>query len=368
MAVITLAPADFNTQLANLKLTVTGKDTRASQKRCIEMTLGPRDRVADIFSYGVYAKGRVDLADGKANIIGNPPGAGSLGSAYNGGYAIFMNGGNVTGNIYVNGDPASTFQMGPGGGTIGVVEDSSNPQSVEDAMKHVIQQPPPYFPDFNANQFDIGQLGKVKTRTNQPDNPLGGKVFQDCEITQDLTFSGNDTFQGLIFIKQGVTVTFQGNPVINATIVVEDPQNGQTSTSSLIFQGVPTFDTVTWANGSKVPTATRQALLGYSVLGPTAYVYMQGNSGGSGGNSTFAGTVVCGTLEEYGSGIVRIHNGALITMADTVTDGAKSYASLLDGDGVLIDRDSSYHPPIGGYTHQYSWTVDPLTYVEKVPQ
>ena len=81
-----------------------------------------------------------------------------------------------------------------------------------------------------------------------------------------------------------------------------------------------------WPNGSVIPLDQQVKLRDYSMLAPTAYVYMTGNSGGNtnnNANSGFAKTVVCGTMEQNGSGLVDLRDGMLLTMSDTAVSGPR---------------------------------------------
>lgn len=378
-AQLTLNPADLTADRPNITLSVTGMNSRnSSYSRTLAVTMTARDRTLDIFTYGVFAKGRVDLADGKASVIGTPASAGSIGSAYTGSTAIYLHGGDISGNVYVSGDPSVLFSTSGTSGSIGGV-DIKDSSSLAEAMTHVHEVDPPTIADFIPNQYaQLDSSGVTKLAQLPRDASMfKGKAYSDVYITQNMTFSGNDVLQGEIYVKPGVTVRFDGNPTIQGVIVVEDPNldaNGNriagsnvTSTSTLNFMGTPIFAPPVWPADSVVPLSQQAELGGYSVLGPSAYIYISGNGGSNKEYAGFGKTVVCGTLEEYGSGMVKIRDGTLITMSDTMVTGTEGYSSYFDGDGVQIQRSPGYHPPYGGYVHLFSWVVDASTYRE-VPQ
>jgi len=319
---------------------VTGTDRASGLKRHIVANLNPLDTTDRIFRYGVASKGRVDLAKGKSNLLGSPNDAGSILSTYPNAWAIWLAGGTISGDVAVVNDPATSFINN--GGTVGGT---------------VLQVDPPDFPEFCGNQYYSSSLRQL------PGNNNSGP-FSNVRITSDFTFNGNDVIQGLIYVKPGVTVSFKGNPVVQGVIVVEDPGTGASSTSTLSFQGVPTFDTVVWPNDGKVSIETQRALQGYSVLGPTSYIYISGSGGGNSSKNGFAGSVVCGTLAEYGSGLVNIRDGALISMCDTAAVGGPGVSCWLEGDGVKIVRTPAYIVPEGAYTHMLSWVIDNSSYSE----
>ncbi|GEM_PF-3114525 len=375
-AQLTLNAADLTADRPDISLRVTGSNSNNSSfSRTLMVTLTSRDRTLEAFTYGVFAKGRVDLADGKASVIGTPASAGSIGSAYTGSTAIFLHGGDISGNVYVSGDPSVLFATNSSSGSVGGV-DIHDSASLADALTHVHEIDPPTIPLFNANQFaQLDSSGTTKLAQLPRDAALfKGKAYSDVCITQDVTFAGNDVLQGLIYVKRGVTVRFNGNPTIQGVIVVEDPNldaNGVpiagsnvTSTSTLNFLGTPIFATPVWPMDSIVPLEQQAVLADYSVLGPSAYIYISGNGGSNKEYAGFGKTVVCGTLEEYGSGMVKIRDGTLITMSDTMVTGTEGYSGYFDGDGVEIQRSPGYHAPYGGYVHLFSWVIESSTYRE----
>lgn len=325
-----------------MRLQVTGTDRASGVKRRIVANLNPLDTTDRIFRYGVASKGRVDLAKGKSNLLGSPNDAGSILSTYPNAWAIWLAGGTISGDVAVVGDPSTSFINN--GGTVGGT---------------VVQIDPPDFPEFNGNQYYSSSLRQLPNSGGNNSGP-----FYNVRIEDDFTFNGSDVIQGLIYVKHGVTVTFQGNPVVQGVIVVEDPGTGDSGTSLLRFQGVPTFDTVVWPNNGVVAIETQRALQGYSVLGPTAFIYISGSAGGNSSKNGFAGSVVCGTLAEYGSGLVNIRDGALISMCDTASIGVQGVSCWLEGDGVKIVRTPAYTVPQGAYTHQLSWVLDNSSYSE----
>lgn len=373
-----------------MRMEVTGYDRNPTKagvvSRKVKMDLVAYDRSMELWNYGVFSKGRVDLADGKACIIGEPPEAGNLGSAYTGDIAVYLHGGQVTGEIAVSGDPAALFLSSSTAGSI-AGEDIMDDATLQEALEHVREiQAPPVGP-FNPNQYYRSDLPVIDDQKDVQD--ISDHVVKDVCLQppagQDkvtITIGGGDVLDGLIYVKKGVTLDIQGGAVIRGTIVVEDPnldENfeptpglNETSTSSLIFHGTPTFQpSETWPSPSPVPPDQQAQLREYSVLAPTAYLYIQGSGGGKDGETTedhshlgFAKTVVVGTLEENGSGIVNILDGTLVTMSDTLVTGTKGFSSYLDGDGIRIVHSEGWTPPYSGYIHLYSWVVDQKTYQE----
>lgn len=357
--------------LPRMYLTVTGSDANVPKlTRVVRVSLVPQDRTLMAFYYGVFARGRVDLADQRACIIGDPPSAGTLGSAYTGPSAIYLHGGIISGDVAVVSDPASSFSTDTTSGSIAGIN-ITDAASLADALTHVRQVRPPTLPPFNPNQFYLSTL--------TPIGNVSGHTYSDVVITGTASFSGGDVLQGTIYVKPGATVNISGNVTIQGVIVVEDPNldmsgnplgTNLTSTSRVNFTGTPYFQPPVWPSGSMVPAAMQQQLDDYSMLAPTAYVYMTGNGGGGNNsgndpNSGFAKTVVCGTMQQYGSGLVNINDGTLLTMADSIMSGSSSsYSGYYDGDGVRIHRSPGYMPPYGGFIHQFSWVVDQRTYQE----
>lgn len=359
---------------ATMRLEVIGRDTSVDDlTRKIDVALVPMDRTMLVFGFGVFSRGRIDLADGKASIIGDPAKAGSIGSAYTGDTAIYLNGGQITGEVAVAGDPSKLFVTGAGAGSIAGVG-ITNPDTLASALEHVHEIQPPTIPVFMPNLYNTPGLVEVPANASM----FSSKVYSDIRITKNMKFSGGDVLQGTIYVKPGVTVEIGGGVIVRGVIVVEDPNldatgvpipgSNLTATSTVKFTGVPIFDTPTWPAGSVVPLTDQQALSPYSFLGPSAYIFIQGSGGGhietSDPHEGFARTVVTGTLEEYGSGIVNIRNGTLITLSDTQSTGTKGFSSYLDGDGVRISQSADYTPPLTGYKHLFSWVVDMRTYQE----
>lgn len=326
----------------SVAMRVTGTDRASGVRRRIAVNLNALDTTYRIFRYGVASKGRIDLARGKSNLFGSPNDAGSILSTYPNTWAIWLAGGTITGDVAVVSDPSTAF-INDGGSVLG----------------KITQVDPPDFPEFCGNDYYRPNLRCLPGSSGKDSGP-----FANVRIEGDFSFKGNDVIQGLIYVKPGVTVTFKGNPVVQGVIVVEDPGTGVSGSSTLIFQGVPTFDTPVWPNDGVVSVDTQRALQGYSVLGPTAYIYLQGSAGGNSSKNGFAGSVVCGTLAEYGSGLVNIRDGALISMCGSASVGGQGVSCWLEGDGVKILRTPAYIVPQGAYTHRFSWVIDNSSYSE----
>lgn len=340
-AVLTVA-GELDRKGPPMNLRVTGTDLSSGTRRRISVNLNPLDTTDRIFRYGVASRGRIDLAKGKSNLFGSPADAGSILSTYPDSWAIWLAGGTITGDVAVVGDPSVSFVNE--GGTVG---------------GKVSQIDAPDFPEFLPNQYNLPGLRQLPDPSGNNAGP-----FQNVRITSNFTFNGNDVIQGLIYVKPGVTIDFQGNPIVQGVIVVEDPGTGATSTSTLRFQGVPTFDTPVWPNDGRIPPDVRQDLKGYSVLGPTSYIYISGSGGGSSAKSGFAGTVVCGTFAEHGSGMVKVRDGAVISMAQTASVGLQGVSCWLEGDGINVLRTPAYTVPQGAYMRQLSWVIDNSSYSE----
>jgi hypothetical protein len=275
------------------------------------------------FSTGIYTNGSITIG-GTTQI------AGDLGSVR----SIFQ------------GNPAITLKGNAGiSGTATILPTSSVSGKTGNVAGGILTNPETYAPpDFEPSQ--VTGLLSGQTYTGQ----LGG-TFTNARIAANSTLSldGGATFNGVLYIGKGSTITIK-NAVVNAVILMEKDY----SAGGTLAPGTKRGSLTVWANGQLRPIPTdfpdqtvngetinvRNLLRGYAIMAPTADVDL-------GANGVIEGSIIAWTAKLGGGSEVTIKDGTIIINSPSAN------SLSLGGQGnstITFTRSPDYVPPTWGRT------------------
>ena len=327
------------------RVSVTGSAGGMSRLVSLDLRLKPASPA--LFDYGVASRGSIEIK-GNAKILSISETAdASIFSAADDSTVIQANGNaKVAGDLYVCNDDISTINL------TGNVEVGGETDTDEIFANHThLNQDDPDFPELDLTPFD-----GLTTTVIDGSTPTGGDItFENARILPNVnpTFSGNITFNGIVYVEAPNKVKFTGNLVVNGFIVTSDGSSLPLSDNQLTFTGNVSVPGVDALPDTAEFTAIK-ALTGTAILAPGFGVTFTGN------NSGIDGLIAADQLTFRGNTSL---GGELTGMILGLTDLPMS---LRGNTKITINRQDDDYTPVG-FKYSSAFEVISDTYAETVP-
>jgi len=335
-AVLSLSP-DCDTKI---HLLVTGISGLVSRSVGIDFRV--YDSSSFFGEYGIASAGKVSMA-GNAQIsyANEPREANVLAGTYSDNEAA-----ELTGNCKIEGDLALsspdayadlTGNISIGGEGLG--------GNIDDHIHVGVGAP--RFPEVNPSAFEGFATNVLDSGTSTS----GNVTLENIRIpaNSNMTFSGNVTLKGVVFIEQPNDIKFTGNLNITGVIATQDAGEGNHGSCTIKFAGNTTVRGVDQLP-DEAQYATLKQLPGAFLLAPGFGVEFTGNFG------TVSGWMAADEFKWTGNASGTVHGG-IISYADTEF-------KLTGNSRLTFDRSGTPEVP-PGFTSQSKLLLQPETYVER---
>jgi hypothetical protein len=300
-----------------LVATVVGRGGNVSLGRALEIRFQKATNASAIFNYGVAARGPVTMS-GNVKIQGSgDPTKGSLLSATDSQVPL-----TTSGNTTISGDLSYTNNLSPSySGTTSIGGFLKGTAGFAQHVHAGVEAPE--FPVIDSSVYL-----PFCTNTWTAASGTSNVNLVNCVIPSSaspITFSGNSTIKGILYIKTPNKVSFSGNLNIQGCIVVENNPTGLSNT--LAFSGNVTASGIDTLPANATYPASERALTGAFLLAPTFAVTFSGNFGTIGGSMiadkfTFsgnAGGTIRGSVIALKDVPMSISGNSAITIASAGT-------------------------------------------------
>jgi hypothetical protein len=277
----------------SLNVMVTGRGTRASIKRAIQLQFQQTPLSGNIFNYGIASASSISMG-GNVVVTGTPASAGSVLTSTASATALTMNGGpSISGDYsFVNASATNSF----GGGSIGGYT-SSSPNFASHVHSGVAA---PVFPVVDPSAWS-----QFATNPYIP----GSTTLVNVTLPPGTYSLSNVTIQGVLYLQSPCNLSIAGQSTIQGTIVSDCKSNvGSLLTNVISLSGQVTVQTM-----SSLPSsfsAAERAMTGAFILAPYYTVNMSGNFG------SINGSLIASQYSMSGNASATIA-GSMINVSDT---------------------------------------------------